>query len=82
MLDQHRPGLQHRTPGQPTIVIAALPRADSPSAAEYVDEIRGRTTWTQVPKEAFAMQGSEATHHIWPSEAPLDGSGASERKGG
>ena len=47
MLDQHTPGLQHRTTERPTVVIAALPRDDSPSADEYVRELSGRTTWTQ-----------------------------------
>jgi hypothetical protein len=47
MLDQHTPGLRHRTAEKPNIVVAALPRADSPSAAEYVAEITGRTAWTR-----------------------------------
>lgn len=47
MLDQHTPGLQHRTADNPAIVIAALPRDDSPSAAEYVAEVWGKTAWTK-----------------------------------
>jgi len=47
MLDQHRPGLLHRTHEQRTLTIAALPRADSPSAAEYVKERHGKTMWTR-----------------------------------
>ena len=54
MLDQHTPGLQHRTAERPTIVIAALPRADSPSAEDYLREQQGRTMWTKAPQETPA----------------------------
>jgi len=54
MLDQHTPGLRHRTADTPNIVVAALPRADSPSAAEYVAEITGRTAWTRELSAADA----------------------------
>merc|ERR1712060_54331 len=46
MLDQHRSGVQERTADSPVLVVAALPRADSPSAKQYVDEREGQTAWT------------------------------------
>lgn len=46
LLQQHRPGVQTRTAERPMLVVAALPRADSRSAARYVAERRGETAWT------------------------------------
>ena len=40
------PGVQSRTPERPMLVVAALPRADSPSAERYVAERKGETAWT------------------------------------
>jgi len=52
LLQQHVPGVQTRRDGAaPTLVIAALPRADSPSAARYVQEREGETAWTMDPGE-------------------------------
>ena len=41
MLDQHTAGVQERTEDSPIVVVAALPRADSPSADRYVAERQG-----------------------------------------
>jgi len=38
--------VQSRTPERPMLVVAALPRADSPSAERYVAERKGETAWT------------------------------------
>lgn len=46
LLQQHTPGVQTRTDEQPALVVAALPRADSISAARYVQEREGETAWT------------------------------------
>jgi len=46
LLQQHTPGVQMRTDESPILVIATLPRDDSPSAARYVAERRGETAWT------------------------------------
>ena len=46
LLQQHTPGVQTRTEERPVVVIAALPREDSPSAARYVAEREGETAWT------------------------------------
>ena len=46
LLQQHVPGVQSRTPERPMLVVAALPRADSPSAERYVAERKGETAWT------------------------------------
>lgn len=46
LLAQHSPGVQQRTAENPVIVVAALPRADSPSAERYVREREGETAWT------------------------------------
>ena len=55
LLQQHVPGVQSRTEGSPTLVIAALPRADSPSAARYVAEREGETAWTMhLTEEDYA----------------------------
>ena len=46
LLQQHSPGVQSRTAERPILVVAALPRADSPSAERYVAERKGETAWT------------------------------------
>ena len=46
MLEQHRPGVQERTAEDPVLVVATLPRADSPSVDKYVAERQGKTAWT------------------------------------
>jgi len=46
MLQQHTPGVQARTGEDAVVVIAALPREDSPSADRYVREREGETAWT------------------------------------
>ena len=46
LLQQHSPGVQSRTAERPMLVLAALPRADSPSAERYVAEREGETAWT------------------------------------
>jgi len=46
LLQQHNPGVQARTEESPIVVIAALPRIDSPSAERYVREREGETAWT------------------------------------
>ena len=46
LLDQHRAGVQHRTQERPALVVAALPRADSPSADRYVAEREGPSAWS------------------------------------
>ena len=46
LLQQHSPGVQARDNENPILVVAALPRADSPSAARYVAEREGETAWT------------------------------------
>jgi len=51
MLQQHVPGVQVRSDDSPAIVIAALPRSDSPSAAAYVAEREGATAWTMLAHE-------------------------------
>ena len=51
MLQQHEPGVLERTPQQPELTIASLPRADSPSAERYVAEREGETAWTMHVKE-------------------------------
>lgn len=46
LLRQHVPGVQSRTESSPMLVIASLPREDSPSASRYAAERRGETAWT------------------------------------
>lgn len=47
LLQQHTPGVQSRKDGEsPILVVATLPRADSPSAKRYVAEREGETAWT------------------------------------
>ena len=46
LLQQHTPGVQKRGEDDPAVVVAVLPRADSPSAARYVAERQGETAWT------------------------------------
>ena len=57
LLQQHTPGVQARSEEAPALVIATLPRADSPSAGRYVAERRGETAWTM---EEAADGGVEA----------------------
>jgi len=45
-LDQHTPGVLERTAESSVLVVAALPRADSPSAGHYMAERSGRSAWT------------------------------------
>ena len=47
LLEQHTPGVLERTEEQPVLTLAALPRADSPSAQRYVAEREGQTAWTR-----------------------------------
>eukprot|EP00966_Prymnesium_polylepis_P305605 7062169-Prymnesium_polylepis.1 len=61
MLDQHRSGVQERTDDSPALVVAALPRADSPSANQYVAERRGQTAWTRDGGEDVAALPEEGT---------------------
>ena len=51
LLQQHTPGVQSRTEDNPVVVVAALPRADSPSANRYVAEREGETAWTMQLSE-------------------------------
>ena len=46
LLQQHKAGVQARTNEQKQLVIASLPRADSPSAERYLAEREGETAWT------------------------------------
>jgi len=46
LLQQHTSGVQTRSKERSVVVIATLPRADSPSAARYVAERVGETAWT------------------------------------
>ena len=39
--------MQERTADNPVLVVAALPRADSPFAHQYVAEREGQTAWTR-----------------------------------
>ena len=59
LLDQHRSGVLERTEQCPVLTVAALPRADSPSAERYVKEREGQTAWTMqgtiVPSEILAQ---------------------------
>lgn len=51
LLQQHSAGVQERSGEERTLVVAALPRADSPSAARYVREREGETAWTMALEE-------------------------------
>lgn len=46
LLQQHEAGVLTRNKEYPALVVAALPRADSPSADRYVREREGETAWT------------------------------------
>uniref|UniRef100_A0A7S4EV14 Uncharacterized protein n=2 Tax=Chrysotila carterae TaxID=13221 RepID=A0A7S4EV14_CHRCT len=46
LLSQHVSGVLERSEEYPCLVIAALPRADSPSADRYAQERQGETAWT------------------------------------
>ena len=59
MLQQHSPGVQTRTEEAPALIIATLPRADSPSAARYVKEREGATAWTMHLNDAERSFGAE-----------------------
>jgi len=83
LLQQHTPGVLSRTPENPVLVIAALPRADSPSAARYVLEREGETAWTMhtvdggeayLPKEVSAQveQGEHVTYTFDPNARAWD----------
>mgnify|MGYP006092377669 CR=1 FL=1 len=52
LLQQHTPGVQERGDDDPKLVIAVLPRADSPSADRYVAEREGETAWTMHLSDA------------------------------
>ena len=72
MLDQHTAGVQERTEDSPIVVVAALPRADSPSADRYVAERQGETAWTMeldddaLPEEVVAqLQSSDHVSHTF-----------------
>ena len=83
LLQQHTSGVQERTADSPILVIAALPRADSPSAARYVAEREGETAWTmnlgegglrsvervELP-DALALQIDQREHAGAQVEAP------------
>ena len=58
LLQQHTPGVQSRNRDDPTVVVAALPRADSPSAKRYVAEREGETAWTMhlSEKDAYGVE--------------------------
>ena len=43
---------QSRTEENPVVVVASLPRADSPSAEKYLKERDGETAWTMQLSEA------------------------------
>ena len=53
LLDQHRSGVLERTEQCPVLTVAALPRADSPSAERYVKEREGQTAWTMHLQEGL-----------------------------
>ena len=90
MLDQHRSGVQERTAESPALVVAALPRADSPSAARYAAEREGQTAWTMgdgggadaaaLPEEVLAqLRSSEhVSHQFNPATARRGDLGATE----
>ena len=61
LLQQHTPGVQSRNRDDPTVVVAALPRADSPSAKRYVAEREGETAWTMhlSEKDAYGVEKLE-----------------------
>jgi len=55
LLQQHTPGVQTRSEEAPILVIATLPRDDSPSAKRYVAEREGETAWTMhLSDEAYS----------------------------
>lgn len=60
MLQQHVPGVQARSDDSPTLVIAALPRSDSPSAAAYVAEREGATAWTMFAGDDGDAEGDDS----------------------
>ena len=83
-LQQHAPGVQTRTDERPELVVATLPRADSPSAERYAAERDGETAWTmrldddaprpELPLEIKA-QLEERTHtnrHTFDPDARFD----------
>ena len=69
MLDQHASGVQERTADRPTLVVAALPRADSPSANQYVAERRGQVAWT-MGEEADTIAPPAAQRPQSPAGVP------------
>ena len=60
LLRQHVPGVQSRTESSPMLVIATLPREDSPSAARYAAERRGETAWTMELSEEDRRSAEKA----------------------
>ena len=52
LLQQHVPGVQARSADKPILVVASLPRDDSPSAERYVAEREGETAWTMHLSDA------------------------------
>jgi len=83
LLQQHTPGVQRRTEDQPTLVVATLPRSDSPSAERYVLEREGETAWTMhltdggieyLPEEITAQveQGEHVYHTFNPNARAWD----------
>ena len=52
-----------RTAEQPQLVIAVLPRSDSPSADRYARERQGLTGWTIVPEKPRDDAGGTRTNN-------------------
>ena len=76
LLEQHTSGVQERTAQCPVVVVAALPRADSPSAERYASESRGPLAWATeasvdgadrgaAQREASDVGCDEADHKEW-----------------
>ena len=74
LLEQHAPGVLERTEQCPVLTVAALPRADSPSAQRYVAEREGQTAWSRdcdgdappLPEEALEqLRASDRVSHTF-----------------
>jgi len=63
LLQQHTAGVLTRTAEQPQLVIAVLPRSDSPSADRYARERQGLTGWTIVPEKPRDDAGGTRTNN-------------------
>ena len=70
LLEQHASGVLERSEEQPVLTVAALPRADSPSAQRYVAEREGQTAWTRdchgdaPPLPEAALEQLRSSDHV------------------